>query len=81
VADTDTFKLLINSVVSTDGAQFMTIDITDFYLGTDLKVKQYMWIRRDQMSERTIIYLGLQDPKYWHHDKILVEISRHIWFV
>jgi hypothetical protein len=29
-----TVKILLNSVVSTDGAKFMTIDIKDFYLNT-----------------------------------------------
>jgi hypothetical protein len=33
-ADLTTVKLLINSVISTPGARYMTIDIKDFYLGT-----------------------------------------------
>ncbi len=36
-ADMLVAKLLFNSVVSTKGAQFMTIDISDFYLMTPLK--------------------------------------------
>jgi hypothetical protein len=74
-----TFKLLINSVVSTQGAAFMTMDISDFYLGTDLPVKQYMYIRRDQMSQRTITELNLADPNLWRHDKLLVRISKGIY--
>ena len=74
-----TFKLLLNSVVSTDNAAFMSADITDFYLGTDLTVKQYMWIRRDQIPERTVTYFELTDPLLWHNDRILVEISKGIY--
>ena len=36
-ADMLVAKILFNSVVSTKGAQFMTIDISDFYLMTPLK--------------------------------------------
>ena len=36
-ADLLTVKHLLNSVVSTPGAKFMTIDIKDFYLCTPLK--------------------------------------------
>ena len=34
--DMCTFKLLLNSIVSTQGAMFMTIDIKDFYLNTPM---------------------------------------------
>ena len=33
VVDLTTVKLLLNSVVSTPHARFITMDITDFYLG------------------------------------------------
>ena len=36
-ADMLVAKLLFNSVISTKGARFMTIDISDFYLMTPLK--------------------------------------------
>ena len=35
-ADLLTVKLLINSIISTDGATFMTMDIKDFYLNTPM---------------------------------------------
>ncbi len=31
-----TVKLLINSIISTTGAKFMTMDIKDFYLNTPM---------------------------------------------
>ena len=36
-ADMLTIKLLLNSVISTKNARFMTIDIKDFYLNTPMK--------------------------------------------
>ena len=41
-ADLTTVKCLLSSVVSTPGAKFMTIDISDFYLDTPLPGKEYM---------------------------------------
>jgi hypothetical protein len=37
-------KILTNSVISTEGARFMTCDLKDFYLGTPLPVYEYMRI-------------------------------------
>jgi hypothetical protein len=79
VADMITVKLLWNSVVSTPNARFMTMDITDFYLGTTLKRKAYMWIRRDQLSHKSIKLLGIQDAKWWKNDKVLFEIGKGIY--
>ena len=36
-----TFKLLLDSRVSTPGAHFMTIDIKDFYLNTPMNQFEY----------------------------------------
>jgi hypothetical protein len=41
-ADLLTIKLLINSVISTAGAKFMTMDIKDFYLNTPMDRYKYM---------------------------------------
>jgi hypothetical protein len=43
-ADMQTVKLLLNATVSEPGARFMTADISDYYLGTELTVPEYMWI-------------------------------------
>ena len=40
-----TVKLLLNSVISTKGAKFMTLDIANFYLMTPLKRKEYVRMR------------------------------------
>ena len=41
-ADLTTAKLLINSVVSTPKARFLTADLKDFYLGTPMSRYEYM---------------------------------------
>ncbi len=37
-----TIKILINSIISTTGAKFMTMDIKDFYLNTPMARYKYM---------------------------------------
>ena len=41
-ADMKTFELLLNATVSEDD-YFMSADIHDFYLGSDLGNPEYMW--------------------------------------
>jgi hypothetical protein len=41
-ADLLTLKLLINSIISTAGAKFMTMDIKDFYLNIPMARYEYM---------------------------------------
>ena len=41
-ADMTLVKLLINSVVSTPNAKFMTMDMKDFYLGTLMKGPEFV---------------------------------------
>ena len=44
-ADTTTIKLLLNSVVSTPNARFITADIKNFYLNTEMERPEYMKIQ------------------------------------
>ncbi len=62
-ADLLTVKLLINSLISTDNAKFMTIDIKDFYLMTPIRRYEYFHMKID---------LFLQDiiNEYNLHDKV-----------
>jgi Reverse transcriptase (RNA-dependent DNA polymerase) len=50
-ADLATVKLLLNSVISTPGARFMTLDIKDFYLNTIMKWEDRVYMR---IPERAI---------------------------
>ena len=72
-------KCLLNKVVSTEGARFMTMDVKDFYLGTDLKRKQYMKIHRRMIPTKTAMMYNLSDTSWWVKDYILVEISKGIY--
>ena len=49
-ADMQTFKLLLNAVVS-EAAEFCTADISDFYLGSTLEEPEYMWLTRLQVPD------------------------------
>ncbi len=40
-----TIKLLINSIISTQGAKFTTMDIKDFYLNTPMARYEYMQLK------------------------------------
>ncbi len=41
-ANLSTMKLLINSIILTTGAKFMTMNINDFYLNTPMVRYEYM---------------------------------------
>ena len=44
-------KLLLNSVISTPGAKFMTIDISNFYLNTPMDRYYYMRMKLDMFPD------------------------------
>ncbi len=44
-ADLFSFELLLNSIISTPNAKFMTMDIKDFYLNTPMAQYEYMRLR------------------------------------
>ena len=50
-ADLLTVKLLLNSVISTAHAKFMTIDIKDFYLMTPMDCYEYFKMKLDLFPE------------------------------
>ena len=43
-ADITTVKLLWNAVVSEPASKFMTLDVKDYFLNTELERPEYMWI-------------------------------------
>jgi hypothetical protein len=72
-----TAKILINSVISTKDAQFMVIDINNFYLNTPLGRFEYMVINLASLPQKTIekydlneltqdgkVYIGIQKGMY-----------------
>jgi len=60
-ADLLTVKLLINSIVSTNGARFMTMDIKDFYLNTPIARFEYMRLQIADMPDDVIAHDTLRD--------------------
>ena len=55
---------MINSVVSTDGAKFMTINISDFYLNTPLKRFEYVKLKMTHVPDKI-------KAKYYLHNKAI----------
>ena len=47
-------KILVNSVISTIEAKFMTVDITNFYLNTPLKQYEYVWLQLEEIPEEIV---------------------------
>jgi len=56
-----TVKLLLNSIISTKGAKFMTIDIKDFYSNTPMARPEYMRLKIDDMPDEGIKQYQLRD--------------------
>ena len=54
-------KILFNSVVSTPGARFMAINISDFYLGTPLKRKEYFKLSLRDIPDKIIAEYRVHD--------------------
>ena len=54
-------KLLFNSVISTHGARFMTMDIVNFYLIIPFKCPEYIKIKLRNIPEEIIVEYKLRD--------------------
>jgi len=54
-------KTLFNSVISTKGAKFMTLDISNFYLMTPLKRPEYMRMKIADIPQEIIDEYNLKD--------------------
>jgi hypothetical protein len=72
-----TVELLLNSVISTPGAKFMTGDLKDFYLGTPLPEYKYMRIPVKLIPESIMIHYDL--AKLVHNSFVIVEIRRGMY--
>jgi hypothetical protein len=60
-ADLLTIKLLLNSIISTPKAKFMTMDIKAFYLNTPMAWYEYMRLQITDMPEDVIAHYKLTD--------------------
>ncbi len=59
-ADLLTVKLLLNSIISTENARFMTMDIKDFYLNTPMARYEYMRLRLADMPDNDVKHYKLR---------------------
>ena len=72
-------KIVFNSVISTPGAKFMTIDISNMYLNTPLQDYQYMRFNIKMIPQEVIDHYNLQDKVIedgWIYYKIRMAIYR-----
>jgi hypothetical protein len=69
-----TAKILINSVISTTGAQFLVIDIRNFYVDTPLGRFEYMVINLASLPQETIKKYDLNEMA--QDEKVYIEIQK-----
>ena len=71
-----TVKVLLQSVVS-DNANFMTLDINDFYLMTPLPRPEYIRIPLKFLSQKILEKHNLH--QYIHNNSVLFEVSKSMY--
>ena len=69
-------KILINSVVS-DGANWMSIDIKDFYLGTPMERPEFMRIPVRMIPDKIMKKYNLQ--QFVHNGSVLFQIDKGMY--
>jgi hypothetical protein len=72
-----TAKILINSVISTPGANFLAIDIKNFYLNTPLGRFEYMVINLASLPQETIEKYDLSELA--QDGKVYIEIQKGMY--
>ena len=76
-AEQTTVKILFNSVISTKGGKFMTIDLKDFYLNTVLQRKEYMLVPIKMIPDEIIEEYNLRP--LIHNGNILAEVGKSMY--
>ena len=77
VADMTTFKILVNSTLSTPGAKWLGLDVKNYYLGTPMDNYEYMFIPLNQIPQEIIDHYNLHNIV--HKGKVYVEICRGMY--
>ena len=65
-------KLIINSTISTPGAKFITVDIKDFFLSSQMPEVEYIKMNLDEIPQDIISKYNMNNIK----DKIITYILR-----
>jgi hypothetical protein len=71
-----TVKILLQSVVS-DNADWMTLDIKDFYLMTPLPRPEYIRVPLKFLSPKILTQHSLQ--QFLHNNSILFEVTKSMY--
>ena len=74
VADMTTFKIIVNSTLSTPSARWLGLDVKNYYLGTPMDDYEYMFIPTNSIPEEIIAHYKLRDLV--HNGRVYIEI-RH----
>ena len=77
VADMTTFKILVNSTLSTPGARWLGLDVKNYYLGTPMEDYEYMFIPITSIPHEIITHYKLHDIV--HNGKVYMEIRRGMY--
>ena len=77
VADMTTFKILVNSTLSTPGAKWLGLDVKNYYLGTPMDNYEYMFIPINQIPQEIIDHYNLHNIV--HKGKVYIEIRRGMY--
>ena len=77
-ADMLTVKMLLNSIISTKGAKFMSIDIKNFYLNTPMARYKYMRLKIVELPQDFIDEYKLHD-KTTKYGYLYLEIPRGMY--
>ena len=77
VADMTTFKILVNSTLSTPGAKWLGLDVKNYYLGTPMDNYEYMFIPINQIPQEIIDHYNLHNIV--HKGKVYMEIRRGMY--
>ena len=72
-----TFKILVNSTLSTPGARWLGRDIKNYYLDTPMDDYEYMFIPLSSIPEEIIMHYKLQDIV--HNGKVYMEIHHGMY--
>ena len=71
-------KIIFNSIISTEGARFMTGDIKNFYLMNPLKLWEYVKLRLIDIPTEVIDEYQLQN-KFTRNGHVYIEIRRGMY--
>ena len=76
-ADMTTFKILVNSTLSTPGARWLGLDVKNYYLGTPMDDYEYMFIPITSIPDQIIAHYKLRDLV--HNGRVYIEIRRGMY--